>query len=72
MTGKKDTPPSRDTGVECTFRSDGMSNSRRLYETIRMFGIRNMARTTAHVNPPARKRRLKSVIRMSGSVGIRI
>ena len=57
ITGKKETPPSRDTGDVCTFRSSGMSNSLRLYDTIRMLGIINNAIKTAQANPPARKRK---------------
>ena len=57
ITGKNETPPSLDTGAECTFRWSGMSKSLLLYETIRILGIIRRAIMMATANPPARKKK---------------
>ena len=49
--GKKETPPSRDTGLLCTFRASGVSNRRLRREMIKIRGIMIRARTTAIRKP---------------------
>lgn len=47
MAGKKETPPSRDTGLLCTFRASGVSNRRLRREMIKIRGMMIQAKTTA-------------------------
>lgn len=51
MTGKKDTPPKRDTGLLCTLRASGVSNKRLRREIIKIRGMMIRARTTAIRKP---------------------